>query len=198
MSMTKKCPICKKSVYPNDAKLSIADGTYHKSCAKCKVCNCQLTIKNFSTSGDDLMCKTHFMEAFARSGGSYGGDDKFKHASTRSEHAKNAGPVASATAAPAATAAKAAPAEPEPTPTPAPKVEKEPAKVVAPPAPAVVVRLRRRCQGACGRGRGGHRLAVHVAYVRLPRARGSALQLLRGARVENRVADPSPGDTLRH
>ena len=136
MSMTKKCPICKKSVYPNDAKLVIADGTYHKSCAKCKVCNCQLTIRNFSTSGDDLMCKTHFMEAFARSGGSYGGDDKFKHSSTRAEQTKKVAPVASTSTAPAPTAAKAVPVAPEPAPTPAPKVEKEPAKVVPPPAPA--------------------------------------------------------------
>ena len=53
----------------------------HKTCAKCETCKGQLTISNFATSGMRLLCKTHFMEEFASSGGSYGGDEKFKHAS---------------------------------------------------------------------------------------------------------------------
>ena len=44
-------------------------------------CGGQLNIKNFATSGNRLLCKTHFMEEFHSSGGTYGGDDKFKHAS---------------------------------------------------------------------------------------------------------------------
>ena len=81
MSATKKCPKCMKSIYANDPKLSMGDDTYHKSCSKCETCGSQLTIKNFATSGDRLLCKTHFMEEFHSSGGTYGGDDKFKHAS---------------------------------------------------------------------------------------------------------------------
>jgi hypothetical protein len=59
----------------------MGDHTYHKSCAKCETCKGQLNIQNFATSGNRLLCKTHFMEEFHSSGGTYGGDDKFKHAS---------------------------------------------------------------------------------------------------------------------
>ena len=76
-----KCPKCNKSIYANDKQLSMADKMYHATCSKCETCNAQLTIKNFATSGDRILCKTHFMEEFAKSGGKYGGDDKFKHQS---------------------------------------------------------------------------------------------------------------------
>ena len=72
-------------IYPNDPKLSMGDHTYHKSCAKCETCKGQLNIQNFATSGNRLLCKTHFMEEFHSSGGTYGGDDKFKHASRGNE-----------------------------------------------------------------------------------------------------------------
>jgi hypothetical protein len=72
-------------IYPNDSKLSMGDHTYHKSCAKCETCKGQLNIQNFATSGNRLLCKTHFMEEFHSSGGTYGGDDKFKHASRGNE-----------------------------------------------------------------------------------------------------------------
>eukprot|EP00944_MAST-04C_sp_MAST-4C-sp1_P002933 g2933.t1 len=81
---SKKCPICKKTIYPNDSQLSIGSSVYHRACAKCSTCGGQLTISNFATSGDRLLCKTHFMEEFATSGGHYGGDDKFEKASSRS------------------------------------------------------------------------------------------------------------------
>ena len=55
MSMSKKCGACKKTIYPNDPKLSMGDHTYHKSCSKCEVCGGQLNIKNFATSGGRLV-----------------------------------------------------------------------------------------------------------------------------------------------
>ena len=61
---SKKCGACQKSIYPNDPSLSMGDKSYHKSCSKCSTCNGQLTIKNFATSGDRLLCKTHFMKEF--------------------------------------------------------------------------------------------------------------------------------------
>ena len=79
---SKKCPICKKTIYPNDSQLSIGSSVYHRACAKCSTCGGQLTISNFATSGDRLLCKTHFMEEFATSGGHYGGDDKFEKGSS--------------------------------------------------------------------------------------------------------------------
>lgn len=83
--LSKKCNACGKSIYMNDPKLTISDGVcYHSSCARCQVCNMQLTIKNFSTSGDKLLCKTHFKEEFSKSGGCYAGDDKFAMKASRS------------------------------------------------------------------------------------------------------------------
>jgi cysteine and glycine-rich protein len=85
---SKKCPKCSKTIYLNDPQVAIVDSTYHKSCAKCETCKGQLTISNFATSGDRLLCKTHFMEEFANSGGHYGGDEKFgKSSSSRSNSA---------------------------------------------------------------------------------------------------------------
>ena len=78
----KKCKKCAKTIYPADPELSMGDNTYHKSCSKCETCRGQLTISNFATSGDRLLCKTHFMEEFAVSGGQYGGGDRFKKRSS--------------------------------------------------------------------------------------------------------------------
>ena len=106
MSMSKKCPKCSKTIYPNDPKLSMGDHTYHKSCSKCETCNGQLNIKNFATSGDRLLCKTHFMEEFAQSGGKYGGGEKFKQQSAAYDPTQTvAGAAATTKAAPATTAA---------------------------------------------------------------------------------------------
>ena len=55
---------------------------YIWACAEVLNAGGQLTISNFATSGDRLLCKTHFMEEFATSGGHYGGDDKFQKGSS--------------------------------------------------------------------------------------------------------------------
>ena len=81
MSTTAKCGLCSKSVYPNDAPLNLHSQLYHKGCAKCEDCKCQITLANFTKSGDLLLCKTHYFERFNVSG-SYAGADKFKKAST--------------------------------------------------------------------------------------------------------------------
>lgn len=58
------------------------DGTkFHKPCAKCGDCGCQITVSNFTKneSSDQtiLLCKTHYFKRF-HEGGSYLGGDKFK------------------------------------------------------------------------------------------------------------------------
>eukprot|EP00547_Thalassionema_nitzschioides_P003659 CAMPEP_0194213704 /NCGR_PEP_ID=MMETSP0156-20130528/14482_1 /TAXON_ID=33649 /ORGANISM="Thalassionema nitzschioides, Strain L26-B" /LENGTH=119 /DNA_ID=CAMNT_0038941799 /DNA_START=151 /DNA_END=510 /DNA_ORIENTATION=+ len=80
--MTKKCGSCSKSIYYNDPQLCLGDKHYHKSCARCATCNGYLTVKNFATSGDRLLCKTHFKEEFSRGGGRYAGDEKFRRSSS--------------------------------------------------------------------------------------------------------------------
>ena len=79
-----KCPLCTKSIYSADPSLSIADKTFHKACARCSTCRAQLTILNYATSGDRLLCKTHFKQEFSESGGLYGGDEKFSQPNSRS------------------------------------------------------------------------------------------------------------------
>jgi cysteine and glycine-rich protein len=80
---SKKCGKCNKSIYHNDPQLALGGKSYHKSCARCATCNGYLSIKNFSTSGDRLLCKTHFKEEFSQTGGVYAGDDKFKQSGSR-------------------------------------------------------------------------------------------------------------------
>ena len=84
MMGSKKCGKCTKSIYYNDPQLAIGGKHYHKSCARCEVCNGYLSIKNYSTSGDRLLCKTHFKEEFSSGGGKYAGDEKFKQSGSRS------------------------------------------------------------------------------------------------------------------
>ena len=90
--MASKCRICKKSVYPMDPQINIDGGIFHKSCAKCADCNCQITLANFvkTENGDDtiLLCKTHHLKRFHEQG-SYLGADKFKVKADRDVHAVN-------------------------------------------------------------------------------------------------------------
>ena len=79
-----KCPVCTKSIYSADPSLCIADKKFHKACARCSTCKAQLTILNYATSGDRLLCKTHFKQEFSESGGLYGGDEKFSQPNSRS------------------------------------------------------------------------------------------------------------------
>ena len=73
-----KCPVCNTSVYPADPQVNLDRTLYHKSCAKCADCSCQITLSNFTKSGDTLFCKTHYFERFSKTN-TYIGGESFKH-----------------------------------------------------------------------------------------------------------------------
>lgn len=70
--MAAKCKICKKSVYPMDPQINLDGSLFHKPCAKCSDCNCQITLSNFvkHETGDEtiLLCKTHYFKRFHEGG----------------------------------------------------------------------------------------------------------------------------------
>lgn len=76
-----KCATCQRSVYPNDPQITLDGVAYHKECAKCVDCNCQITLANFCKFGTTLYCKTHYFKHFKEEGG-YLGDDKYAHKSS--------------------------------------------------------------------------------------------------------------------
>lgn len=76
-----KCATCSRSVYSNDPQISLDGVAYHKECAKCTDCNCQITLANFCKFGTTLYCKTHYFKRFKEEGG-YLGDDKYAHKSS--------------------------------------------------------------------------------------------------------------------
>jgi hypothetical protein len=123
--MAAKCKSCKKSVYPMDPQINLDGSVFHKPCAKCADCGCQITISNFTKneSPDEtvLLCKTHYFKRFREGGkhfhtiscyfrylisfslGQYLGGDKYQVKAERDIHAKerrrsfggNAGPAVS-------------------------------------------------------------------------------------------------------
>lgn len=106
-----KCKACGKSVYPMDPQINLDGSIFHKPCAKCADCNCQITISNFTKneSADQtvLLCKTHYFKRF-HEGGSYLGGDKFQVKATRDIQAKDKRASFSNSAAMAEAAAEAA------------------------------------------------------------------------------------------
>eukprot|EP00604_Paraphysomonas_vestita_P002526 CAMPEP_0174818626 /NCGR_PEP_ID=MMETSP1107-20130205/1418_1 /TAXON_ID=36770 /ORGANISM="Paraphysomonas vestita, Strain GFlagA" /LENGTH=202 /DNA_ID=CAMNT_0016030767 /DNA_START=445 /DNA_END=1053 /DNA_ORIENTATION=- len=76
-----KCATCQRTVYPNDPQITLDGVAYHKECAKCIDCNCQITLANFCKFGTTLYCKTHYFKHFKEEGG-YLGDDKYSHKSS--------------------------------------------------------------------------------------------------------------------
>lgn len=77
---TTSCKICAKSLYPNDPQLNVDGTLFHKTCAKCQDCDCQITLSNFAAINAEeyvLLCKTHYNKRFSESGGSYPGGEKF-------------------------------------------------------------------------------------------------------------------------
>lgn len=87
--MSVKCKACSGSVYPNDSQISLDGTVYHKSCAKCADCNCQISLSNFTKSGDTLLCKIHYFKRFHEEG-SYLGGDKYTRASSQDLGGKKA------------------------------------------------------------------------------------------------------------
>jgi hypothetical protein len=69
-----------------DPQINLDGSVFHKPCAKCQDCQCQITISNFckNESGEDvvLLCKTHYFKRF-HEGGAYIGGDKFQHKAAR-------------------------------------------------------------------------------------------------------------------
>lgn len=70
-SASPKCFICTKSVYGADPQVNIDGNLIHRSCFKCKHCNCALTLVGYTTFEDTLYCKPHFIALFKRGGGKY-------------------------------------------------------------------------------------------------------------------------------
>ena len=85
MKASPKCKICKKSVYAMDPQLNLDGNLFHKPCAKCQDCRCQISLSNFTKneSGDEtiLLCKIHYFKRFHEEG-SYLGSEKFQKSST--------------------------------------------------------------------------------------------------------------------
>jgi hypothetical protein len=81
-----KCKICNKSVYPMDPQINLDGSIFHKICAKCHDCHCQITLSNFVKHETEaevlLLCKTHHLKRFHEQG-SYLGAEKFKKAADR-------------------------------------------------------------------------------------------------------------------
>ena len=69
------------SVYPADPQINLDGSLFHKSCAKCTDCKCQITLSNFAknetTQSTTLLCKTHYFQRFNEGGGNYVGGEKY-------------------------------------------------------------------------------------------------------------------------
>jgi hypothetical protein len=106
--MSKKCPICTKTVYPMDAQINLDGSIFHLPCAKCQDCKCQITLNNFAKHEFDnkevlLLCKTHLMKRFHEEG-SYIGAEKYKVKAERDVHAAEKASHSSAVSSPVAAA----------------------------------------------------------------------------------------------
>lgn len=79
--MSVKCKACSKSIYPMDPQINLDGVKFHKACAKCGDCGCQITISNFTKNESNdqtvLLCKIHYFKRF-HEGGSYLGGEKFR------------------------------------------------------------------------------------------------------------------------
>lgn len=65
-----RCVSCDGVVYETE-KVTIDRLILHKACFRCTECNGKLSIKNYASVNNKLYCKTHYLELFASSGGSY-------------------------------------------------------------------------------------------------------------------------------
>lgn len=69
-----KCAVCDRSVYPNDPQITLDGLSYHKECAKCSDCKCQISLSNFCKFEKTLFCKTHYFKRFKEEGSYLGGE----------------------------------------------------------------------------------------------------------------------------
>jgi hypothetical protein len=74
-----------------DPQINLDGSLFHKPCAKCQDCNCQITLTNFTKTEIEgatvLLCKTHYFKRF-KEGGSYVGGEKFQVKNTRDVQAE--------------------------------------------------------------------------------------------------------------
>lgn len=59
----KICPVCLKNVYVMDAQVKLDGCAFHKVCARCLECQCQVSLTNFASIETDVYkvyCKAHF------------------------------------------------------------------------------------------------------------------------------------------
>ncbi len=84
-----------------DPQINLDGSIFHKGCAKCNDCNCQISLSNFTKNENDgiitLLCKTHYFKRFHEQG-SYLGGEKFAIKNPRDE--KTLGTTTAATAVP--------------------------------------------------------------------------------------------------
>ena len=63
-----KLQACNKTVYSMDPQLVLDGKVFHKICAKCEDCHCQITLNNFAKNDNPekttLLCKTHYTIRF--------------------------------------------------------------------------------------------------------------------------------------
>jgi hypothetical protein len=75
-----------------DPQINLDGAMFHKPCAKCADCNCQITISNFTKSEVEgatlLLCKTHYFKRF-KEGGAYVGGEKFQVKNARDVQASS-------------------------------------------------------------------------------------------------------------
>jgi hypothetical protein len=83
--MSTKCDICVKTVYPMDPQINLDGAIFHKTCAKCEECRCQITLSNFCRSGNTLLCKTHYFKRFSETGQYLGGEKFTQKSGTNTE-----------------------------------------------------------------------------------------------------------------
>ena len=104
-----------------DPQLNLDGRLFHKPCAKCADCQCQITVSNFAKgeTGDQitLLCKTHYFKRF-HEGGAYLGGEKYEKMSNRDSLVKGTMEAAKSPLRTNESAPAAADAEPEASPMP--------------------------------------------------------------------------------
>lgn len=125
-----KCSNCNRAVYANDPQVVLDGLSYHRACAKCTECKCQITIQNFAKSGTTLYCRTHYFKKFNEEG-TLLGSEKFTHQSAPGKFAGSGFAIPSNTSDSAAPVAESASAAALP--LPIPTHEPEPVRLPTPP-----------------------------------------------------------------
>jgi hypothetical protein len=138
LSNTPKCATCERSVYANDPQVVLDGLSYHRACAKCMECKCQITIQNFTKSGTTLYCKTHYIKKFKEEG-TILGSEKFTHQSAPGKFAGSGFTIQRSDSSVAAAPAEPAAAAPAPEPIQKPSTEPAPEAVPEPVQEPVAV-----------------------------------------------------------